>query len=57
VSADTLEELASLFREARYSRHVLDEEDRRRADAALRRIDAELEEQLGLAEPVGGHRE
>jgi len=49
VSADALEELAALFREARYSPHVLDEADRQRAEAAHRRVDAELERHLGLA--------
>ena len=57
VPADTLEELAALFREARYSPHDLAEADRRRAEEAHRRVDAALERQLGLAEsaePAGG---
>ena len=57
VPADTLEELAALFREARYSPHDLGEADRRRAEEAHRRVDAALERQLGLAdspEPAGG---
>jgi hypothetical protein len=54
VSADTLEELAALFREARYSGHELTEDDRRRAEDAHRRVDAELERGLGLADAVGG---
>ncbi len=57
VPADTLEELAALFREARYSPHDLGESDRRRAEEAHRRVDAALERQLGLAdtpEPAGG---
>ncbi len=54
VPADTLEELAALFREARYSPHELTETDRGRAEEAMRRIDAELERQLGLAESRGG---
>ncbi len=56
VPAETLEELAVLFREARYSPHELTEADRRRAEDALRRVDAELERQLGLAELSGGDR-
>jgi hypothetical protein len=53
VPADTLEELAALFREARYSPHPLSEADRRRAEDAHRRVDAELERQLGLADALG----
>lgn len=53
VPADTLEELAALFREARYSPHDLTEADRRRAEDAHRRVDAELERQLGLADAGG----
>lgn len=56
VPAETLEELAALFREARYSPHELTEADRRRAEDALRRVDAELERHLGLAELSGGDR-
>ncbi len=52
VSADTLEELAALFREARYSPHVLTEADRRRAETAHRRVDAELEQHLGLSATI-----
>jgi Domain of unknown function (DUF4129) len=53
VPADTLEELAALFREARYSPHPLTEADRRRAEDAHRRVDAALERQLGLADAWG----
>ncbi len=56
VSADALEDLAALFREARYSPHELTEADRQRAEAAHRRVDAELERHLGLAEAMGGPR-
>jgi hypothetical protein len=54
VSPDTLEELAALFREARYSPHVLTESDRQRAELAHRRVDSELEQALGLVPAPGG---
>ncbi len=54
VSAETLEELAALFREARYSPHALTEADRQRAERAHRRVDHELEQRLGLVLDLEG---
>lgn len=51
VAPDTLRRLADLYREARYSRHPLDERARDEARAALERIRAELGVRGG--EPVG----
>lgn len=42
VDAVSLDELASLYREARFSTHPLSEEHRARAIAALRRVQADL---------------
>ena len=42
VAPDALRTLADLYREARWSRHRLTEEDRARAAAAYRALDADL---------------
>jgi len=43
VSGDAAEDLTGLFEEARYSEHVLDEDDRQRAVRSLERLRAVLE--------------
>jgi hypothetical protein len=42
VARDAIDELAALYREARFSRHELGEHQRDRAVAALRRLHADL---------------
>ena len=50
VDPDTLATLAGLYREARWSRHPLTEDDRARAAAAYRALDADVR----AAAPVSG---
>lgn len=54
VDPDALRALAGLYREARYSRHPLTEEDRARAAAAYRSLDAAL--RAGMPDAGRGRR-
>jgi len=52
VDASTIESLAALYREARFSVHEMGEADRERAVAALERLLADLRSARSRTSPV-----
>ena len=54
VDPDTLRTLAALYREARWSHHPLTEDDRARAAAAYRALDADV--RAGMPQPSPARR-